>query len=65
MDTAIAPSSAIAARYSTVAIVLHWLIAALLIMEVGLGLNMDEAKGSAKYAVFARCNVYELHGLHR
>ena len=39
-------------RYSTVAIVLHWLIAALLIFEIGLGLNMEDAQGSARFAVF-------------
>lgn len=40
------------ARYSTVAIVLHWAIAALLVFEVGLGLNMDDARGAAKFTVF-------------
>lgn len=40
------------ARYSTVAIVLHWLIGALLIFEIGLGHNMEEAEGPAKFAVF-------------
>lgn len=40
------------ARYSTVAMVLHWLIAALLIFEVGLGLRMEAASGSAKFAIF-------------
>ena len=39
-------------RYSTVAIVLHWLIGALLIFEIGLGHNMEEAEGPAKFAVF-------------
>jgi len=43
---------AAATRYSTVAIILHWLIAALLIFEVGLGLRMEAAHGSAKFAVF-------------
>jgi len=46
-DTGIPP-----ARYSTVAIVLHWLIGALLIFEIGLGHNMEEAEGPAKFAVF-------------
>ena len=40
------------ARYTTVAIVLHWLIAALLIFEVGLGLRMEAAHGPAKFVVF-------------
>ena len=40
------------ARYTRVAIALHWAIAALLVFEVALGLNMEEAKGSAKFAVF-------------
>ena len=40
------------AGYSGVAIVLHWLIAALLVFEVALGLNMEDARGSAKFAVF-------------
>lgn len=39
-------------RYSTVAIVLHWLIAALVVFEVGLGLRMGAAHGSAKFVVF-------------
>ncbi|MDB5686969.1 MAG: YceI family protein [Rhizorhabdus sp.] len=39
-------------RYSTVAIILHWLIAGLLIFEVGLGLRMEAAHGAAKFAVF-------------
>ena len=39
-------------RYSTVAIVLHWAIAALLLFEVGLGLNMEGAKGAARFTVF-------------
>lgn len=43
---------AAAARYSTVAIVLHWLIAALVLFEVGLGLRMEAAHGSAKFVVF-------------
>ncbi len=38
--------------YSRVAIVLHWLIAALLVFEVALGLNMEDAKGADKFAVF-------------
>ena len=40
------------ARYTGVAIALHWAIAALLVFEVALGLNMDEAKGSARFTVF-------------
>ena len=50
MDEASVASATV--RYSTVAIVLHWLIAALLIFEVGLGLRMEAARGSAKFAVF-------------
>lgn len=41
-----------ATRYSTVAIILHWLIGALLILEIGLGHNMEGAEGPAKFAVF-------------
>lgn len=39
-------------RYSTVAIILHWLIAALLIFQVGLGLRMEAVSGAAKFAAF-------------
>ncbi|MES2056602.1 MAG: cytochrome b/b6 domain-containing protein [Pseudomonadota bacterium] len=49
-DDASIPSSP--TRYSTVAITLHWLIAALLIFEVGLGLRMEAAHGADKFAVF-------------
>ena len=49
MDTASAPD---AARYATLTIVIHWLIAALLAFEVALGLNMEDARGSAKFSVF-------------
>lgn len=45
-------TSARNARYSTVAIILHWAIALLLIFEVGLGLNMESLKGPAQFAVF-------------
>ena len=45
-------STAVDARYSTVAIILHWLIGALLIFEIGLGHNMEEAEGPTKFAVF-------------
>ena len=41
-----------ATRYSTVAIMLHWLVAALLIFEIGLGLRMEAAHGATKFAVF-------------
>ena len=40
------------ASYTRVAIALHWAIAALLVFEVALGLNMEQARGSAKFAVF-------------
>ena len=41
------------ARYTTVAIILHWLIAAAIIFQVILGWRMgDEAKGPATYALF-------------
>ena len=40
------------AGYTGVAVVLHWLIAALLVFEVALGLNMEGAKGADKFAVF-------------
>lgn len=47
------PSAAVgSSRYSTVAILLHWSIAALLICEVGLGLRMEGAHGRDKFAVF-------------
>jgi cytochrome b561/polyisoprenoid-binding protein YceI len=40
-------------RYTTVAIVLHWLIAAAIIFQVILGWRMgDEPKGPATYAIF-------------
>lgn len=52
MDTNNAPPVAGAARYSMIMIALHWLIAALVIFEVGLGLNMEGAKGAAKFAIF-------------
>lgn len=46
--SAVAPAS----RYSTIAIILHWLIAALLVFEIGLGLRMEAAQGPAKFAAF-------------
>ena len=39
-------------RYSTVAIILHWAIAALLFGEVALGLRMEGLHGPARFAVF-------------
>ena len=40
-------------RYTTVAIVIHWLIAAAIIFQIILGWRMgDEAKGPATYAIF-------------
>ncbi len=39
-------------RYSAVAIVLHWAIAALLFGEVALGLRMEGLHGPARFAVF-------------
>ncbi|WP_293882081.1 YceI family protein [Sphingomonas sp.] len=44
--------STVATRYTTVAIVLHWLIGALLLFEVGLGLRMEGAHGAARFASF-------------
>ena len=38
--------------YTRVAIALHWAIAALLVFEVALGLNMEDARGSTKFTVF-------------
>lgn len=38
--------------YTRVAIALHWVIAALLVFEVALGLNMEGARGTAKFVVF-------------
>jgi len=40
------------ASYTRVAVALHWAIAALLVFEVALGLNMEEARGTAKFVVF-------------
>ena len=40
------------ARYSTVAIALHWAIAALLFGEVALGLRMEGLHGPLRFAVF-------------
>ena len=51
MDPANVPPAAVA-RYAAFPIVLHWLIAALLAFEVALGLNMEDARGTAKFAVF-------------
>ena len=45
-------SPADTARYATFTIILHWLIAALLVFEVALGLNMEDARGTARFAVF-------------
>lgn len=39
-------------RYTIVAIVLHWVVAAFLLFEVGLGLRMEAAHGSTKFAIF-------------
>ena len=39
-------------RYTSVAILIHWLIALLLFFEIGLGLRMKAAIGPAKFAVF-------------
>lgn len=46
------PTGGHGARYSTVAIILHWLIGALILCELGLGLRMEAAHGPAKFAVF-------------
>ena len=51
MDPADVPP-AYSIRYATLTIVLHWLIAALLAFEVALGLNMEDARGTAKFTVF-------------
>ena len=51
MDPDDVPPAA-AVRYATLTIVLHWLIAALLAFEVALGLNMEDARGTAKFSVF-------------
>ena len=51
METANAMPAA-EVRYATLTIVLHWLIAALLVFEVALGLNMEDARGTAKFTVF-------------
>ncbi len=38
-------------RYSTVAIVLHWTIAALLVTNVAIGVDFDHVKGLAKFSL--------------
>ncbi|MBO9558231.1 MAG: YceI family protein [Caulobacter sp.] len=46
-------SAAGRARYTTVAIILHWLIAAAILFQIILGWRMgDEPKGPATYAIF-------------
>ena len=54
MTATVETSAAAAGKpgYTPVAIVLHWLIAALLIFQVGLGLRMQHAQGPAKFAAF-------------
>jgi cytochrome b561/polyisoprenoid-binding protein YceI len=42
-------------RYSRIAILLHWLIAAAILFEVGLGWRMDGPRGAQTFA------VYQLH----
>lgn len=39
-------------RYTAVAMVLHWAIAALILFELGLGLRMEHAAGPLRFAVF-------------
>lgn len=43
---------AVQAAYAPVAIALHWLIAALILFELGLGLRMEGATGPLRFAVF-------------
>lgn len=43
------------ARYGTVAMGLHWVIALLIVFEIGLGLRMDGPPGATTFA------VYQLH----
>ena len=45
-------AAGLAVRYSWAVIVLHWLIAALLVFEVALGLRMGALKGLSQFAVF-------------
>ena len=40
------------ARYHAAAIVLHWLLAALLVYQFALGLRLDELKGGDKFVAF-------------
>lgn len=47
-----APAPARTDLYSPAAILLHWLIAAAILLEIGLGLRMEDAHGAAKFAVF-------------
>ncbi len=55
-ETTLEPASAAASprhRYTTVAIILHWLIAAAIIFQIILGWRMgDEPKGPSTYAIF-------------
>jgi cytochrome b561/polyisoprenoid-binding protein YceI len=39
-------------RYSTVAIILHWTIAAAILFQISLGWRMEDAKGPAGFAIF-------------
>ncbi len=39
-------------RYSTVAIILHWLIAALILTNIALGWRMDRIEGLTKFQLF-------------
>lgn len=46
-------SSTSSARYNNIAVLLHWLIAAAIIFQLGLGWRMgDEPKGAGAYALF-------------
>ena len=52
MPIATPETAPVAARYTNVAIVLHWAIGILLLFEIGLGLRMEDATGSARFATF-------------
>ncbi|TCS18107.1 YceI family protein [Caulobacter sp. BK020] len=53
IETPSAAGLAVRSRYTTVAIVLHWLIAAAIVFQIILGWRMgDEPKGPATYAIF-------------
>lgn len=49
------PTPRVTSRYSAVAMALHWAIALLIVLEIGLGLRMEGPPGAITFA------VYQLH----